>query len=97
MIEINEIELPEGFQKGWLEVTQSFRDAVMNVFKVPEDYLYINEEVEEMTGPALKDEKIIYKGLGVLWHRDQYNVFKRVKPQIKTGRGKFKSDGPSIY
>ena len=25
------------------------------------DFLYINEEVEELTGPALKDEKINYK------------------------------------
>jgi hypothetical protein len=53
--------LPEGFHKEWLETKQSFRDTVINATKVPAKYLYINEEVEELTGPALKDEKIIYK------------------------------------
>jgi hypothetical protein len=33
----------------------------MDTFKVPVEYLYIHEEVKELTGPALKDEKIIYK------------------------------------
>jgi len=60
--EFNSIELPEGFYKEWLETKQSFRDAVINATKVSAKYLYINEEVEELTGPALKDEKIIYKG-----------------------------------
>lgn len=36
-------------------------DEVMNATKVPAEYLYMNEEVEELTGPELKDEKIAYK------------------------------------
>ena len=36
-------------------------DQVMSATKVAADYLYINEEVEELTGPALKNEKITYK------------------------------------
>lgn len=59
--EFNSIELPEGFYKERLETKQSFRDAVINATKVATKFLYINEEVEELTGPALKDEKITYK------------------------------------
>lgn len=40
---------------------KSIVDQVINATKVSAKYLYINEEVEELTGPALKDEKITYK------------------------------------
>jgi hypothetical protein len=56
-IEINKIVAP----KNWAEL-KSIREKIINATKVAADYLYIHEEVEELTGPALKDEKIIYKG-----------------------------------
>jgi hypothetical protein len=44
-----------------VERMKSVRKQIMDTFKVPVEYLYIHEEVKELTGPALKDEKIIYK------------------------------------